>query len=342
MSFLVSPVPSRPVSRSVPPRRCVRTKGLVETMGVLSTGVLVHESGHLLAAKWRDVRVDRVSIGIGPILTAFSDGDDVPYLLRAFPFGGYVSVNMDDASTMDKIIVALGGPLANILCTVLISSMVAMTMGHVSIENGFVIDRVVAGTEASRAGLMEGDVIRTINGHEIVPTKSSYHHVMTEFETSPDVEITFSRGTTLRSTTIQPTFGRPGFEVSPNTETTRLSPPGALRRGWKDAMTMTKAVATGLVEMVRPMTHGDETLEYLPDPGSVRDRLRMVQLVNTNIAVIMASPIPPMDGFWILVYMAEGLARRTFDRRILSRVGDIGTSFLFAVFMLSILQDLLL
>lgn len=340
------------VAGRVTTRRHV-THGLVETAGVLSTGVIVHEAGHLLAAKWRKISVDHVSIGIGPVLLAFSDNDDIPYLLRAIPFGGYVSlrdqskddtVSIDDASIVDKILVTVAGPVCNLVFTAFLSAMVSGTLGHVSLENGLVVDHVVAGTGASRAGMLEGDVIRSVNGMPVLPTRESYDRTMLEFATAPDVELDIVRGASIRHrVSLQPAFGRLGFNVTPNTSTTVLAPVSAVRRGIKDTMSMTKTVLIAILDMVRPWKESTgHPLVYIPDQGTWRDAVRTLQLINVNIAALMSFPVPPMDGFWVGVYVYEWLSNTKLDKKSVSVAGRIGSVILFTLFILSIVQDLLL
>lgn len=59
------------------------------SLGILAFIVLVHESGHYLAARGFKMKVEEFSIGIGPKLFGFrAFGDE--FNLRAFPLGGYV------------------------------------------------------------------------------------------------------------------------------------------------------------------------------------------------------------------------------------------------------------
>ena len=58
---------------------------------VLCILVIVHELGHFLAAKGFGVRVEKFSIGFGPVLLARRIGDTV-YAISAIPFGGFVKM----------------------------------------------------------------------------------------------------------------------------------------------------------------------------------------------------------------------------------------------------------
>ncbi|GAX21853.1 hypothetical protein FisN_30Hh054 [Fistulifera solaris] len=72
------------------------------SLGILAFIVLVHESGHYLAARCFQMKVEEFSIGIGPKLAGFQAfGDE--FNLRAFPLGGYVRFPENyDAETVRK------------------------------------------------------------------------------------------------------------------------------------------------------------------------------------------------------------------------------------------------
>src|SRR5260221_3957498 len=59
--------------------------------------IFIHELGHFAVAKWCGVKVERFSIGFGPILWKATRGE-TEYALSAIPFGGYVKMlGQDDA-----------------------------------------------------------------------------------------------------------------------------------------------------------------------------------------------------------------------------------------------------
>jgi regulator of sigma E protease len=89
-------------------------------VGVLGLIILVHEAGHLLAAKWVGIPIARFSVGFGPRLWSFLAGG-TEYRLSAVPCGGYVLPGISDLKEFERlplgkrVFFALGGPLANFL-----------------------------------------------------------------------------------------------------------------------------------------------------------------------------------------------------------------------------------
>ena len=59
----------------------------------LSILIIIHELGHLAAAKAFNVYCLEYSIGMGPLLFKHKrKGGETQFSLRAIPFGGYVSM----------------------------------------------------------------------------------------------------------------------------------------------------------------------------------------------------------------------------------------------------------
>ena len=58
----------------------------------LSFVIIIHELGHLLAAKWYGVAAPLFSIGFGPRITSIALGSTT-YQLATIPLGGYVSLD---------------------------------------------------------------------------------------------------------------------------------------------------------------------------------------------------------------------------------------------------------
>ena len=155
---------------------------------VLLLGILifVHELGHFLVAKLLNVKVVRFSLGFGRKLIGKQIGE-TEYLISAIPLGGYVKMTgedpEEDISQEDKerafnnkpvwmrICIAVSGPLANILLAYVI--FVGMLVGDMPINIPKldslvpIIDGVVEDSPAMRAGLKQGDIVKSIEGTSI-------------------------------------------------------------------------------------------------------------------------------------------------------------------------------
>ncbi|HKV12655.1 MAG TPA: site-2 protease family protein [Thermoanaerobaculia bacterium] len=87
---------------------------------LLSLLIVIHEAGHLLAAKLTGIPVAGFSVGLGPKLLARRWGR-TEYALRAIPLGGFVQPAVSDESEFRmfelwrRLVFYVCGPLANLV-----------------------------------------------------------------------------------------------------------------------------------------------------------------------------------------------------------------------------------
>ena len=164
---------------------------LLEVLLLFNLLIGVHELGHFLAAKWRGLKIDRFSIWFGkPIWKKKVNG--VEYALGWIPAGGYVALPqmasmeaiegkseasdkpLPPISPLDKIIVAVAGPLFSFLLAVGFAVIVWAVGRPVNdTEKTTTIGWVGRLNEAGQpgpawqAGLRPGDKILEIDGHKV-------------------------------------------------------------------------------------------------------------------------------------------------------------------------------
>jgi regulator of sigma E protease len=92
----------------------------VTALVLLGAVILLHELGHLVAAKCFKIPVERFSVGFGPRLLGIKH-DETDYCLSLLPLGGYVLPRVTDPEDFSRyplhsrIAFCLGGPFANLL-----------------------------------------------------------------------------------------------------------------------------------------------------------------------------------------------------------------------------------
>ncbi|MGH7940137.1 MAG: RIP metalloprotease RseP [Limisphaerales bacterium] len=145
----------------------------------------VHELGHFLAGKWRGLKIDRFAIWFGKPIWKTKIGG-VEYALGWIPAGGYVALpqmatmeaiegktdtpvqQLPPVSPLDKIIVAVAGPLFSFLLAVFFAFIV-WGVGKPTTEgdNTTQIGWVDPTGPAWKAGLRAGDTILAIDGYPV-------------------------------------------------------------------------------------------------------------------------------------------------------------------------------
>jgi regulator of sigma E protease len=141
--------------------------------------------GHFVAARWCGLKVEKFAIWFGRPLWSKTIGG-VEYRLGSIPAGGFVAIpqlgpmealegetnekgaDLPPARPIDKIIVALAGPVASLGLAFLFACVVWFVGRPVSeAETTNMIGYVLEGGPAAKAGLLPGDRILAVNGHPV-------------------------------------------------------------------------------------------------------------------------------------------------------------------------------
>ncbi len=197
---------------------------LIEVVILFNLLIAVHELGHFLAAKWRGLYIEQFGIWFGkPIWQKKING--VLYSLGSIPAGGFVKLpqlapmdviegeaDVDRAklpaiSALDKIIVALAGPVFSVLLAFVFACIVwavGRPVGESDVTT--TIGYVIPDSSAAKVGLQPGDKILAVDGHEVsrflgMNDSVSWNVVRSEGET---VEVKFERDGKTQTVQVTP------------------------------------------------------------------------------------------------------------------------------------------
>ena len=113
------------------------------SIAIIGFGILIffHELGHFIMAKIFKIKVEKFSIGMGPVIYGFKKGETF-FQISAIPFGGFckfkgeeITDNIDEARDPDsfygapahkRLLVALFGPFMNYIIAIIFLSLLAM------------------------------------------------------------------------------------------------------------------------------------------------------------------------------------------------------------------------
>ena len=207
---------------------------LIGFLGI-SVMILVHEIGHMLAARACGIRVEALSFGLGPALFKWGK-NETKYIIRAIPFGGSCKMSGGDdiqnairqnkkhiesyedgsiwsVGPLKRIIAYAAGPLFNIIfafiCYALllaIPTIVSVYPSRIVLSSDYPALYSVESTPASEAGIRTGDTILSIDGNAV----SNYSEITNQLALVKDNEsviIETDRGTF----TVHPKDGTFGF-----------------------------------------------------------------------------------------------------------------------------------
>src|SRR5437588_11533757 len=154
---------------------------LLEVLLLFNLLIVVHELGHFLAARWRGLYIEKFGVWFGkPLWKKTING--VQYSLGSLPFGGFVALpqlapmdiiegkaDVDRAklppiSALDKIIVAVAGPLFSLLLALAFACIV-WAVGHPVSESDMTttVGYVEKDSPAAKAGFQPGDKILEVD-----------------------------------------------------------------------------------------------------------------------------------------------------------------------------------
>lgn len=158
--------------------------------------VFIHELGHYWVARRVGMIVEVFSIGFGKAIYSWTF-QGVKWQIGWLPFGGYVKIyGMDfgkaekendklglgffEKSPLDRIKVALAGPLANLILAILIFAGIWLLGGREKPFSEFTqqVGWVDPQSELYAKGVRPGDTVSSYNGHSIDNVKQLFYAAM--------------------------------------------------------------------------------------------------------------------------------------------------------------------
>lgn len=317
---------------------------ILATIFIFGFLIAIHELGHFATAKYFGVRVNEFAIGMGPAIWK-RQGEETLYSLRIFPIGGYCAMEGEDDDSADprsfgmlapwkKVIVLAAGAFMNfivglILCVGLMMGNQAMVTPEIySIEPTF--------PNQGAEGLMEGDVITSIDGNIILLYS--------------DVTMYLSRST---GETMDLVIERDGEKILlddfplvpleyPNEDGTTSYRYGLnflvreatlvdnLQSGFYTAINFVRLVFISLQDLISGAAGVEDLsgpvgiVNVVSEVGSsaptaaigIYNILYFSALIAVNLAVMNLLPLPALDGGRIFFLILNGVSYGIFRRKI--------------------------
>ncbi len=307
--------------------------------GILGLGLLVvvHETGHLLAARASGMKVIRFSIGFGPALLRYqSKRSGTLYQVAAIPFLAYVQIagmnpfeeiDPDDktsyanASLLARAFAILAGPLANYLFASVLFFIYFMVSGVPEPTNQAKVE-VLDG--AARAGQMQsGDVVVSVDGVKVVDFETMRQQVVK----SPGKPLAFEvlRGDQKVTLTITPRDDN-GRGLIGVTAFTKMVPVSAKKAGLLSLELPYRVVRDSIAGLGRIITL-QEKADLKGPVGIVTETskaakagwMQFVQflgILSAYLGGFNALPFPALDGGRLAFLGYEAVTRRKPNSRV--------------------------
>lgn len=338
---------------------------------ILGVIVLVHELGHLIAAKKFGVYCKEFSIGMGPLLWK-KNGPETQWSVRALPIGGFVAMvgeNEDDEedakldvpyertlpgiAKWKQIIVMAAGAFMNIVLAWALFIGVTAYQGAVSVEAPAVITELEPGGAAEQAGFQPGDKILAVYNKDAKEEVSVRSDVTIFLQYYPG-ETTFlvERDGIKSEINCEPQYSEESgsyllgvyFQQNSMKEISLLE---AIPYGTERMIDSVKDIFASLGKIVQGVGLNQlsgpvgifEVTSEVTQSGLI-STLALVALLSVNVGIFNLIPIPILDGGRILILMIEAIIGKKLNEKVQTVVMTIGLLMILAIMILATWNDI--
>lgn len=320
---------------------------------IFGTIIVIHELGHLLAAKYFNVYCDEFAFGMGPKLIS-KKYKETTYSIRLLPIGGFVSMAgeadamFDDTSVpfertikgiakWKQIIVMLAGVFMNFALALLLFVSIYFINNQVQLPAKPVVSEVISNSAAELAGFKANDeIIKVIypSGDVVVPKEFS--EVSLYFQLFPEEEITMvvkrdGLEETLKVTPIlDESSGRYliGVTGEPG-DVIKLSFFGSIKQGFKDFVQSSLLIidgfkfilkGIGLNQLSGPVGIMDQTNQIMGQVNTFEQSALILMILiatfSVNLGVVNLFPLPMFDGGRVIITLFEIIFKKNINKRL--------------------------
>ncbi|MBV9454864.1 MAG: RIP metalloprotease RseP [Rubrobacter sp.] len=327
----------------------------------LSALVVIHELGHMLAAKTVGVKVTEFGFGFGPPLLRKKIGKTT-YSIRIILLGGFVKMaGMNDEEkgpesyrskgAWRRAFIILAGPFANLLAAVLILATLYVSGVPTGVTTE--VEDVIPGSLAAEAGMQGGDRIVAVDGEEVESWRQ-FQEIMRKKQPGDKVELVVERNEERDRFSGMLTADPEDSEkaivgVRPIVITTSYGPLEALGLGVERTIeiigifgTFIGQLVTGEVSFYDSVSSPIGIVEVSSDVASqgVQSFAQLLALISINLAIFNLLPILPLDGGHLFFIAGEKILGRPVSAETVGKFAAFGLALILMMFVLATYADL--
>jgi regulator of sigma E protease len=349
---------------------------------LLTPLVFVHELGHFLVARWCGVRVEVFSVGFGRELLGFTDKKGTRWKFSLIPLGGYVrmfdqapneleggekptrELTPEDAAqsfarknVARRSAIVAAGPIANFLFAIVVLTLLYAIYGMPS--HAPVVDEIIIGSAAEKAGMKPGDRIISANGQSV--DRFEDLTVIIQLNLDQPLSLQIDRGGQLLAIEAAPMIivekdllgneqriGRLGIKSTQPGKVQQLNLAESLGEAvgetWRTSLNMLSGLWQMLVG-IRPSDELGGVLRIAKMSGDVAEfglasLVSLAVLLSINLGLINLFPIPLLDGGHLAFYAVEVVRGRPLSERAQEWSLRFGLAFVLSLMLFATWNDL--
>ena len=342
----------------------------VETVIAFAGLIIFHEFGHFLLARLSGMKVERFSVGFGPVLLKKQVGD-VEYALCALPLGGYVKIAGMDPSeegietdpraynnrpVWQRLLVIFAGPAFNYILAAGLFTTVFLLGAPVPNLSTSTVGEVSPGAPAAKAGLQHGDKIVSVDGKPVRNWDDLRKAISPHAGQATTIGI--ERGGKKLTVSITPkavsektadgktrTVGQIGVQVS-SKQIAGLPFGKAVIQGAEQTWHTNLNLIAGVAALFKgsPDAHLQGPVAIIKATSDFAERgivplLWLVAVISVDLGLLNLLPIPALDGGRLVFLGIEVVRRKPVDAQVELAVHAVGFLLLIGLMILVTFGD---
>lgn len=333
---------------------------VLSTVLVFGVLIFIHEFGHFIMARLCKVKVKEFAIGMGPRLFSWnSKKHGTRYGVRAFPIGGFVSMEGEDESSDDegafcnksiwqRMAIVLTGPFMNLALGFILMTVIVFSQ---SVLASTTIAQFNEGATSNQY-LQVGDKILAVDGIPVFTGNDAAYEIMNQGYEPIDITVVRNgekitvKDISFSSFTDQGvTFGDYDFKFLAESK----SFPNLIKHSFWRSVSTVKMVVDSVVSLATGRYGLDAVSGPVGVAGVVGDAARagllnllyIVTVLSINLGVFNLIPFPALDGGRGLFLIIEAIRRKPIKKEVESYINLIGLAILFAFMIFIMGKDII-
>jgi len=344
---------------------------IIATVIVLGVLIFVHELGHFWVAKRSKVGVVTFSLGFGPKLFGKQVGE-THYQVSLIPLGGYVKMigeepgekippellakSFSDQPVAKRLGIVFAGPFFSFLFALIAFALIFMVGMPTMLPE---VGEVKPDYPAHQAGLRKGDRILEVNGTPVKRWENLAKIIHDSHGRPLSLKVerekkTFQVSVTPQISTQKDIFGDEvrvgliGISPSGSFFVERFDPFTATYRALLQCWRFTELTAISIVKIfegkVSAKTIGGPILiAQLAGQQAKAGTLSLIffmAVISINLVILNVLPIPILDGWYILIFLVEGITGKPVSLKLRERAQQVGIFIIILIMLLVFYNDL--